>query len=90
MAKRFISLAEIKAHQFVGNYASDMAAFEAIRAFVADANNSIADRAEAIRHSFDYGMGMDRMDGVPDVALIAEYLEEDCGDDVDTTSEGDE
>lgn len=74
MTKSFISLAEIAAHQFVGNHASDAEAFDAIQVFVADEKNSIADRAEALRIMSDKGMGCGRMEDESDEYVVVAYV----------------
>lgn len=76
---KFNSITEIKAHTFVGNYNSDEAAFTAIEAFAADTNNPLKDRADALRHMGEAGMGLSPEEtgsATPDDAMIAEFVEE--------------
>ncbi len=70
----FDNIDQIRAHRFVGNAYSDMPAFMAINYFVEDERYSVADRAEAIRHMTDYGMGAGRMEDLTDEELVARQL----------------
>lgn len=55
----FDNIDQILAHQFVGNYHSDAEAFAAIDRFALNRENTLADRAAAIRHMMCAGMGLD-------------------------------
>lgn len=72
---KFPTLASIKSYEAVGNFHSDSAAFAAVTEFVQDERNSIADRAEALRHSEENWMGLDA-DTRSDEAVVAAYLSE--------------
>lgn len=68
------TIAQIKAHQFAGNAYSDQKAFNAIDEFVQDVNNSVADRAEALRIVSDVGMGCGRDEHLTDEQVIESYM----------------
>jgi len=70
----FSSVAAIRSHSFVGVYSEDAAAFNAVHAFVCNAFNSVADRAEALRILSDKGMGAGRLGSMTDAALVKHYL----------------
>lgn len=53
----FDNIDQILAHRFVGNYHSDAEAFAAIDRFVLNREQTLADRAAAIRHMMNEGMG---------------------------------
>jgi hypothetical protein len=53
-----LSIQSIRAHVFIGNHASDSAAFRNITDFVQNSTNSISHRAEAIRIMGRNGMGL--------------------------------
>ncbi len=72
----FNTVEEIEAHVFVGNHASDMAAFDAIHVFVEDESNTYAKRAEALRIMGEKGMGFGREEEVDDEELVDNYLAE--------------
>ena len=71
---QFNNISEIQAHCFVGNAYSDQPAFNAIHDFVMNDNNSIADRAEALRVMSDVGMGCGRGDDESDEQVLASYM----------------
>jgi hypothetical protein len=68
------TLAQIQAHTFIGNHASDAAAFNEIHNFVLSASNSTAEKAEALRTMLDHGMGEGRALHQSDADLVGEYL----------------
>lgn len=75
----FANIAEILAHEFVGNYHSDAEAFAAIDRFILNRENALADRAAAIRHMMCAGMGLDDYaNTATDEELVAEA--EEAGD----------
>jgi hypothetical protein len=69
------SIADILALQFVGNYFGDQDAFARIHEFAMDAGNPVADRAAAIRHMEQAGMGIDPSTE-SDSDLVASYVED--------------
>jgi len=71
----FKTIEEIKNHRFVGNHWSDHKAFDAIDKFAQDTNNSISDRAEALRQMSDKGMGCGRSPEMTDLQLLEELEE---------------
>lgn len=75
----FTSIQQIRDHQFVGNAASDMKAFDAIHNFVVDPTTSVDDKYEALDLMGINGMGLDPMiEEYPDVSkqeMIATYLD---------------
>lgn len=74
---KFTSLAQIQAHVFIGNHASDHAAFNAIDAFAADPTNSIEDRAEALWIMGREGMGLDadtNLEHLSPDAMVDEFM----------------
>lgn len=71
----FNNIEQIKQHRFVGNAYSDQAAFNAIHDFVMNDNNSVADRAEALRFMSDEGMGCGRDDEMSDAEVLASYVD---------------
>lgn len=72
---KFNTITQIAAHQFIGNHASDHLAFMAIDEFVQNEQNSLADRAEAIRIMSDKGMGCGRDEWLSDAAIVADYID---------------
>lgn len=71
---QFNNINQIKAHRFVGNAFSDQQAFNGIHDFVMDVNNSVADRAEALRVCSDEGMGCGRDEHLTDEQVIQSYM----------------
>lgn len=69
----FKSIEAIQQHQFYGNHAFDHQAFSAIHRFVENDQNSLQDRAEAIRIMSDRGMGCGRVPEKTDAELVAEH-----------------
>jgi hypothetical protein len=72
----FKNITEIKNHQFAGNHYQDGSAFDAIHKFVVDTNNSLEDRAEALRQMIDKGMGCGRDEHLSDQKIVTDYLSE--------------
>lgn len=72
---KFNNIEEIKAHQWIGNAYHDQEAFDAIDAYVLDTNNSLADRAEALRQMSDKGMGCGRDEDMRDEDIVQEYID---------------
>lgn len=73
------TISAIRAHQFVGNAHSDSLVFDAIDMFAADENNSVPERAEALRIMAKKGMGLEGNeagDNVNDWALVQEFMEQ--------------
>lgn len=79
MATSITTIAQIRAHQWVGSHHFDSGTFSAIDKFVLDPTNSIADRAEASRLAA-HGMGLTLVDAPylawPDAELVALYVSE--------------
>ncbi len=71
----FDSIEQIKAHSFVGNAHSDMKAFMSIDAFVSSKQNTISQKAEALRIMSDKGMGCSRDEHISDTDIVQEYLD---------------
>lgn len=71
---KFSTLEQIQNHAWVGNHASDRAAFDAVHDFVMDTNRPVADRAAALRVKYDKGMGVDPEIQIPDEELVSNYL----------------
>jgi hypothetical protein len=71
-----VNIEQIKAHKWVGNAYSDMLAFTAINRFVKNTNNSLKDRAEALRQMSDKGMGCGRDEEIEDEMLVKLYMSE--------------
>ena len=71
---KFKNIKEIQAHTFAGNAFSDRDAFEAIHQFVINGNNSVADRAEALRVMTDKGMGLGRDEETSDEDSLVAYF----------------
>lgn len=69
----FKSIEEIKAYTWIGNHHSDWAAFNGVDAFAANKDNSVADRAEALRIASDAGMGCGRDEHLSDEDLLAQF-----------------
>ena len=70
----FQTLNEIKQHQYTGKYSRDCTALASIEEFVHDANNSVGDRAEAIRDMNDRGLGFDRHDHMSDEQIVQSFV----------------
>lgn len=71
----FQSIQEIRDHQFIGNYASDSAAFNAIDTYIRDASNSLPNRAEATMLLALKGMGLAPYPAhYTDRMIVNEYL----------------
>lgn len=70
----FTSIDEITTHDWVGNAYHDMPAFVAVRRFVSDENNSVVDRAEAIRSMSERAMGCGRVEHMTNRELIADFI----------------
>ncbi len=71
------TLAAITAHQFSGHFTADSAAMQEIYAFAENESNTIADRAEALRHLSVHCFGFDGQDagiGVPDQEFVDQYM----------------
>lgn len=74
---KFDTLAQILAHEFVGNHHSDSEAFNAIEDFAADANNGEVDRAMALWHMGSKGMGLtpkQNMEFEAPAVIVAEFM----------------
>ncbi|EHM1384078.1 hypothetical protein KFS98_003565 [Salmonella enterica] len=71
---KFETLEAIKAHKWAGNHYHDHAAITAAHNFALDVNNSMADRAEALRHTDNAAMGLPRYDDIPDDQLVNEFV----------------
>lgn len=71
---KFHNIAQIRDHQFAGNYHSDAQAFAAIDDFVQNTSHTIQNRAEALRIMSDKGMGCGRDEQHSDQYIIAEYM----------------
>jgi len=71
----FNTLADVRAYQWVGNAWSDGPAFMAVDAFVQNVNNSIADRAEALRIMSDIGMGCGREEELSNEEIVSDYID---------------
>ncbi|CAB4194394.1 hypothetical protein UFOVP1254_38 [uncultured Caudovirales phage] len=75
-----VTLAAILAWEFCGNYWSDAAAFDSIHDFATDETHSWADRAAAIDHMSEQGMGVSRSAeerAMTDEEYVTSYLSED-------------
>lgn len=72
----FSNIEEIQKWWFQGNHFSDHQAFNGIQVFVENENNSLADRAEALRVMSDKGMGCGRDEDITDEEYVAGYLQE--------------
>jgi hypothetical protein len=70
---KFENIEQIINHVWIGNAYHDMPAFDAIDEFVLDTNNSLADKAKALRTMCECGMGLDP-DEQSDEDLLQEYL----------------
>ena len=71
---KFLTLAEILAHKFVGQYGDFVQAFNAIDEFVDNKANTVEERAAALRHMYVNGMGCEqevKEDNLTDAQLLA-------------------
>lgn len=76
---KFDTLAQILAHEFVGNHHSDSEAFNAIEDFAADANNGEAERVQALLTMGRKGMGLtpeENHEHLPNKQILKEFMEE--------------
>lgn len=72
----FRTLKAIQQHQFVGSFAADQRAFDAIDKFAADETRPLAERAEALRIMSDRGMGCGRDEKTNDRTLVRQFMQD--------------
>lgn len=66
----FDNLDQIRNVKFVGNHFNDMGTFDGIREFAEDKNQTLSDRAEALRIMLREGMGMAEFDSLSDTEVL--------------------
>ncbi len=70
-----LTIEQIRAMTFAGNFHADQPKFDQIDTFIVDENNPMKDRAEAVRKMVEDGMGID-ITGKTDDDVVQDYLEE--------------
>lgn len=73
----FHNIAAILAHNFAGHFSADSDAMQAMYAFVENDENTMADRASALRHIAVEALGLDGEDAgenVPDATYVQIYM----------------